>query len=266
MNIKIGIAYHKNSPILSNDIYMPIHVGKSLHPDINLCIQADNEGDNISEENGYYCELTATYWLWKNVVADYKGLCHYRRVFTSKYSAIDNIRNYILGIRNRMYIPQKTYINANDFIQDSIKISDDLKEILHKYPIIAPKKIITAHTLYQHFVIIGNDYIEILKQVVNEDCPEIMNTLLTSLNTHSFYYANMVVMRNDYYNEYCEFLFSILNNVKIKMLSEGWIRSTDEFIFNRKLGYLAELLTNVFILTKENSGVPIKRMAESMLR
>ena len=266
MNIKIGIAYHKHSPILSNDIYLPIHVGKTLHPEIDLAIQTDDEGDNISQENGYYCELTATYWLWKNVVADYKGLCHYRRVFTSKYSVIDDAKNYLLGIRNRMYIPQRTYINAHDFIRDSIKISDNFKDILQKYPIIATKKIITAHTLYQHFVIIGNDYIEILKQIVNEDYPEVMDTFLTSLKAHSFYYANMVVMRNDYYNEYCVFLFGVLNRVKMRMLSEGWIKSTNELIFNRKLGYLAELLTNVFIMTKENNGVPIKRMAVSMLR
>ena len=39
----------------------------------------DNEGENISDRNGCYDELTVTYWAWKNSKAAVKGIAHYRR-------------------------------------------------------------------------------------------------------------------------------------------------------------------------------------------
>ena len=73
--IKILVACHKADPnIRHDDIYMPIQVGKALHPELDLGFQCDNTGDNISEKNGSYCELTALYWAWKNLKdVDYTG-------------------------------------------------------------------------------------------------------------------------------------------------------------------------------------------------
>ena len=45
----------------------------------NSAILNDNEGDNISHLNPYYCELTAQYWAWKNISAEHIGFYHYRR-------------------------------------------------------------------------------------------------------------------------------------------------------------------------------------------
>lgn len=80
-NLKILVCCHKvDSNIRKNDPYLPIQVGKAVHPDLDLGFQNDNEGDNISIRNPYWCELTAIYWGWKNLKDyDYIGLCHYRR-------------------------------------------------------------------------------------------------------------------------------------------------------------------------------------------
>ena len=49
----------------------------------------DNVGDNISDRNPYYCEMTGVYWVWKNdKSSDYLGSCHYRRVFDFKLNKI----------------------------------------------------------------------------------------------------------------------------------------------------------------------------------
>ena len=54
MNIKIAIAYHKPATILKGENIFPLHVGKAIS-DVDLGIQGDNTGDNISEKNPLYC-------------------------------------------------------------------------------------------------------------------------------------------------------------------------------------------------------------------
>ena len=80
MDIKILVAVHKPYWMPADDVYLPLHVGKSGKEDIGFA--GDDTGENISHKNANYCELTGLYWAWKNLAADYIGLCHYRRYFT----------------------------------------------------------------------------------------------------------------------------------------------------------------------------------------
>lgn len=54
---------------------------------LDLGYQKDNTGENISNKNAAYCELTGLYWAWKNLDTDYTGLAHYRRHFGKKTKA-----------------------------------------------------------------------------------------------------------------------------------------------------------------------------------
>ena len=81
-NCKILIATHKEAEMPKFNIYEPIMVG--AYNKENIIYTPDNIGDNISNKNPMYCELTALYYGWKNIECDYLGLVHYRRLLMYK--------------------------------------------------------------------------------------------------------------------------------------------------------------------------------------
>lgn len=52
--------------------YTPILVGADKNDNPNH-YQPDNEGENISDKNPSYCELTGLYWLWKMPMTNILG-------------------------------------------------------------------------------------------------------------------------------------------------------------------------------------------------
>jgi hypothetical protein len=81
--IIVAVATHKPYKMPDDPIYLPLHVGAELHPDVLPDMQGNNTGDNISALNASYSELTGLYWLWKNCDAQYKNLVHYRKLLGS---------------------------------------------------------------------------------------------------------------------------------------------------------------------------------------
>jgi hypothetical protein len=76
-------AYHRPYPIPPVDFIYPVQAGKALSK-LKLDLPGDDTGDQISERNEFYSELTILYWLWKNfdrTQMKYWGIVHYRRYF-----------------------------------------------------------------------------------------------------------------------------------------------------------------------------------------
>ena len=117
--VKIIIATHKKYQMPKDDMYLPLHVGAEGKldengNDLDLGYTKDNSGDNISNLNSSFCELTGLYWAWKNIDADYIGLVHYRRHFSLKKKAgFENVLTYAelrpyLG-KIRVFVPTKRW-------------------------------------------------------------------------------------------------------------------------------------------------------------
>lgn len=246
-NIKILVACHKADPnIREDEIYMPIHVGKALNPDLDLGFQGDNTGDNISDKNPYYCELTALYWAWKNLKGlDYIGLVHYRRYFDFKNSSI---RNKIL--------------TKNDIYKENQDSKFLIKE-LDKNKIIVPKEEVLPISVFNQFGSIHNildlkKTYDIIKREFPEYSESFKNALLVNNKFSPF---NMFIMSWENFNKYCDFLFNIL--FKLENIID--FKSYNKYQ-QRVFGFIAERLFNVYLdkINKKVIKYPIKVITEDL--
>lgn len=72
---KIFVAAHKPFTPPEDELYVPIQVNASQSGLFSTV--TDHTGDNISDKNYLYGELTALYWIWKSETsASHLGLCH----------------------------------------------------------------------------------------------------------------------------------------------------------------------------------------------
>lgn len=186
--IKVIVATHKKYQMPTESIYLPVQVGSKGKEELGY--QKDEEGENISEKNPYFCELTGLYWAWKNLEADYIGLVHYRRYFTKSKR-----------------IPKKEEDKFNCILSQK-----EIEELLKSTDIIVPKKrkyyIESLYSHYKHTMHI--ETLDETRNIIAEKYPEYLeefDKLKTRTSAHMF---NMFIMKKEILNAYCEWLFDIL--------------------------------------------------------
>ena len=198
MNIKVLVATHKQYWMPEDLVYMPIHVGRAGKFDIGYI--GDHTGDNISDKNANYCELTGLYWAWKNLEADYIGLVHYRRYFTRKeVRSVEDKKNQILT-------------------------GEEWETLLSQYPVVvADKRKYYIETNRSHY---NNAHhsegLDVAEQIIAERYPEYSAAFTTVCNRTWAHMFNMFVMRRDLYNQYCEWMFSILAELEKRVDISGY--------------------------------------------
>ncbi|MBQ8242776.1 MAG: DUF4422 domain-containing protein [Bacteroidaceae bacterium] len=272
-NIKIIVAHHKESLLLDNDIYLPIHVGK-VNSQIELGIHGDNEGDNISAKNPIYCEMTAIYWAWKNLKADYIGLCHYRRYFTFSKKNIfdrfkDNTKFYLTRWIGNILKPgincynygQITTADINYFRNNALEFANQIDILLNRkeYDAIIPEPFYQAcRNVRQFFERLGHRHISLICKIVSDINPDFYPYLKKALDSDKLYAANMFIMKTHLFEDYCEIIFPILQEHEKRTIEQEWCNDLiKEKAYSRLSGYFAEFLTSayVFKLKEENKKI-----------
>lgn len=229
-DIKIIIATHKKYFMPSDDMYLPLHVGKSGKEELGY--QGDDTGDNISLKNPNFCELTGLYWAWKNLPNDYLGLIHYRRFFSVKSRA------------ERKKNPLETLYLTRE----------EASQLLSQYNVIVPsKRNYYIETLYSHYAnTLHAEHLDVTREIISEECGEYLESFDKVMKQRSGYMFNMFIMSKELTNSYCSWLFPILFELEKRLPADKYSAFHARFY-----GRVSELLFNVWLM-KYNKKTPIK--------
>lgn len=235
LNIKILVCNHKEYQFIKNDCIIPIHVGKSLsNVELNYCI-SDNTGDNISYKNQYWCELTALYWAWKNLDADYYGLMHYRR-----YLSFEDNTNYsiITSVNNEKFLKDLSCEKIQNMCQNYDIITSPVWKI---HPVGLENCLMSSYEFYckEH---IKSD-IDVTISVIKEKFPEYYYATLDYMSSNYSFFMNIMVLKKELFDKYCVFLFGVLEEVEKRI-----DLSNRDSYQKRVFGFIAERLSNIFVL------------------
>lgn len=211
------IAAHKPFEVPDLLGYQPIEVGAALREE-PLGYLADNSGDEISNKNKTFCEMTAHYWIWKNSRSKIVGLSHYRRYFS----------------RSRVVAEPKKLLSA----EEAIKILDE-------YDLILPEPFYWKH----HNVRSGYDAgfgfendLDKLREIIANLTPEYLEPYDVVLSQNEASYCNMLVASKPLFDKYSEWVFRILFELERQLDISKY--SGNEV---RVYGYMAEILLNVWV-------------------
>lgn len=189
--VQIIIAAHKPYQMPEDEMYLPLHVGAEGKKDqagnpLDLGYVKDNTGDNISELNSSFCELTGMYWAWKNLDAEYIGLAHYRRHFTMHKKG------------------------KNPF--DSVLRLEQIQPFLGKIKVFTPgKRRYYIETLYSHYAHTHySSHLDETRNIISEKYPEYLESYDKIVHRRSGYMFNMMIMEKSLFDAYCSWLFDIL--------------------------------------------------------
>lgn len=236
--IKIYVACHKDSYVPENSLLFPIQVGCKISNRHIPNMLHDDLGDNISERNRMYCELTAQYWAWKNDgMSDYIGFFHYRRYlnFSGKNLTTDYWGNVIY----------------NDILDEKVLAelgieSQNMQKIISKYDVIVPASRIIpdGKNIYDQYINARGQHKEDLDcalSVLSEKYPEYSLDAKEYMSSNKPYEVNMFIMKRELFESYAEWLFNILFEVERR--SE--LKDYNQYEL-RVMGFLSERLFGIW--------------------
>lgn len=247
-DIRIFVATHKPASYFDSSILQPIQVGTEQAAYRLSDTYHDDEGDNISSQNALYCELTAQYWAWKNTRAEYVGFCHYRRYFNfSPIRYKENKWGEVIDDRINEQTRQK-YGLDDESIRKSVEgydvITTEIKN-LRMFPGAGKTPFMqwaAAPALHD------KDLINALA-ILEELYPEYSADVEAFINGNTACFCNMYIMRKTIFDDYCAWLFPIL---------QKFVETTDMSDYSRESlrtpGHLSERLFNIYYLHHMKSG------------
>lgn len=248
-NIKIYISCHKKCYLPKHDLLYPIQVGASISKTRFEGMLHDDKGENISEKNQSYCELTAQYWAWKNEDADYYGFFHYRRYMSFADKEFKT---------NRFQDVEMEYLTDNALKKLNLDKYTMIRKI-NQYDIITTPPVNlrelnrVLHNNLDQYVMVPYQYkedIDVLLDIIKEKYPDFYDMAYRYFYKEKYgYYCNMFVMTKELFHQYSKWLFTILEEHEKRRDYSGYTIEG-----KRVSGYLGERLFGIYYMYMKKTG------------
>lgn len=251
-SIKIFTTTHKRVDTPLSKYIQRVQVGPGLENNRYLDTWHDDDGENISSLNLSYCELTTQYWAWKNINSSYYGFQHYRRYFNFSNTEFEE---------NDYGEVMDDYIDA-DAIKKYGLDDDSISKAIAGYDVITTRfqdlrKVVDQHetplALYKAAPLLHLSDLRKMYDILIQQHPDYKEDADKFLNGNYSCFCNMFIMRKDIFNDYCEWLFPIL---------EEYEKTTDMSLYSREAvrtpGHLGERLLNIYIMHHKRINSPWK--------
>jgi hypothetical protein len=214
VKVKIFVCTHKPFEPPKDSIYVPLHVGKKGKESLGYL--GDDTGDEISEKNCYYSELTGLYWAAHNCPdADIKGSCHYRR--------------YLINEQGKAYT------------------AAEIEEILAEYDMMTTKTLSLRSTYFDGYRENHNiDDLILLEKVLQKDYPAYYPVFEQLVHQNKTYFGNMIICKRELFDAYVNWLFEIFFKMEPQMDFSGY----DDY-HKRVFGFLSEFLLKVYVIVND---------------
>lgn len=247
--IKIFVSHRidQNSELISNPLYVPVRCG-AVFDDQNIRgLPGDDTGDNISQKRMTFCEFTVQYWAWKNVEADYYGLCHYRRYlcFTPKRYPVNE--HHMIHLQTLLLSDKYRYGLLN---------AKRMEQMITQYDIVTtesapvcriPTPDGTKETVREMWDAHDGDFfektsIDLMFNLIDELSPEYSQSARAYFAGGYHRGYNCYVMRKELFDRLCRFQFPILFELERRLDMSGYNPG-----MRRTPGYIGEMLYGIFL-------------------
>ena len=248
-----------DSETVYNPLYIPVRCGTVFDERKDNAMLGDDTGDNISEKRESFCEFTVQYWAWKNIEADYYGLCHYRRYLSFSDQYFECNEPHRFAVEDRLgYETTKKYglLNSRKMRREILKY-DVITSV--DYPVNALPFYPKPNNEYELWTnhpsnMLSETDIKLIFEIVKEKFPQYYDVALEVMGSSVHKGFNCFIMKRELFHRMCEFEFEVLFEFEKR-------RDMSSYGGNKKRtpGYLGEILYGTYMLwLKRQPGVKIK--------
>lgn len=257
-DIKIFVSHRidKDSIPIKNPLFYHMRCGAVYDTRDAPPLMGDDTGDNISDKRLTYNDFTVQYWAWKNVKADYYGLCLYRRYlsFAKKDFPIDPL---VHGVR-------VSHICNKSICQYKLSHVKRMRKVIESHDAVVNKPVdvrtmssagVHSQTVGEHWAlefgawsghprIKETKYIDKMMDIIRVKYPKYLFAAEDCLDNIWFRGNNCCILRKDLFFEMCELRYNIMVAIETGF---DYSHYPENSTIRRAPAYIGELLYGIFI-------------------